>query len=44
MWKDEKVLRMNGGDSCTTNVNVLNARDFKMANLMLCVHFITRTK
>ena len=44
MWKDEKVLRMNGGDSCTVNVHVLNARDFKTANPMLRVHFITHTK
>lgn len=37
--KDEKVLDMNGGDSCTTMWMHLMPENLKMVNFILCMFY-----
>lgn len=43
VWEDEKVLEMDGGDGCSSIVNVLNAPELrlKMVNVIL-MHILSQ--
>lgn len=40
VWKDEKVLEMEGGGGCTAVLNVLHAAELCLLTVMM-VNFVT---
>lgn len=47
VWEDEKILEMEGGDDCTTALNVLNATELYLQMVMrvtLCYMWFTTIK